>query len=167
MLVTYFNKSIAWEIALIVNSEFCKESIDMVFNKKRANDRKLWLEKYNRNAYLNTTKDDVSFEEFINNDLIHFSKYDNDRSIPNLCDGLKISLRKILYSAFKKKLNSEIKVAQFSGYVSEHSGYHHGEASLNGAIIGLAQDYVGSNNINLFTPKGQFGTRLLGGKDAA
>ena len=160
----YFAKK---KIVNFVNSEFCKESIDMVFNKKRANDRKLWLEKYNRNAYLNTTKDDVSFEEFINNDLIHFSKYDNDRSIPNLCDGLKISLRKILYSAFKKKLNSEIKVAQFSGYVSEHSGYHHGEASLNGAIIGLAQDYVGSNNINLFTPKGQFGTRLLGGKDAA
>ena len=160
----YFAKK---KIVNFVNSESCKETIDMVFNKKRANDRKLWLENYDRNVYLNTTKDDVSFEEFINNDLIHFSKYDNDRSIPNLCDGLKISLRKILYSAFKKKLNSEIKVAQFSGYVSEHSGYHHGEASLNGAIIGLSQDYVGSNNINLFTPKGQFGTRLLGGKDAA
>ena len=160
----YFAKK---KIVNFVNSESCKEMIDMVFNKKRANDRKLWLEKYDRNAYLNTTKDNVSFEEFINNDLIHFSKYDNDRSIPNLCDGLKISLRKILYSAFKKKLNSEIKVAQFSGYVSEHSGYHHGEASLNGAIIGLAQDYVGSNNINLLMPKGQFGTRLHSGKDAA
>ena len=99
--------------------------------------------------------------------MIHFSKYDNDRSIPNMCDGLKISLRKILYSAFKKNLKNEIKVAQFSGYVSEHSGYHHGEASLNGAIIGLAQNYVGSNNINLMHPSGQFGTRLLGGKDAA
>ena len=160
----YFAKK---KIVNFVNSETCKESIDMVFNKKRANDRKSWLENYDRNAYLNTSKNNVSFEEFINNDLIHFSKYDNDRSIPNLCDGLKISLRKILYSAFKKKLNSEIKVAQFSGYVSEHSGYHHGEASLNGAIIGLAQDYVGSNNINLLMPKGQFGTRLHSGKDAA
>jgi DNA topoisomerase-2 len=64
-------------------------------------------------------------------------------------------------------LCSEIKVAQFSGYVSEHSGYHHGEASLNGAIVGLAQNFVGSNNINLFVPQGQFGTRLQGGKDAA
>ena len=54
-------------------------------------------------------------------------------------------------------MKSEIKVAQFSGYVSEHSGYHHGEASLNGAIVGLAQDFVGTNNINLFVPKGQFG----------
>jgi DNA topoisomerase-2 len=82
-------------------------------------------------------------------------------------DGLKISLRKILYSAFKKNLSTEIKVAQFSGYVSEHSGYHHGEASLNAAIVGMAQNFVGSNNINLFMPNGQFGTRLQGGKDSA
>ena len=149
------------------NGESCRNIIDMVFNKKRANDRKTWLSNYNRDCYLNTNNDTVTYEEFINNDLIHFSKYDNDRSIPNLVDGLKISLRKILYSGFKKNLNSEIKVAQFSGYVSEHSGYHHGEASLNGAIIGLAQNYVGSNNINLFIPKGQFGTRLQSGKDSA
>jgi DNA topoisomerase-2 len=109
----------------------------------------------------------VSYEEFINKELIHFSKYDCDRSIPNLMDGLKISLRKILYSAFKKNLTTEIKVAQFSGYVSEHSGYHHGEASLNAAIVGMAQNFVGSNNINLLMPNGQFGTRLQGGKDSA
>ena len=143
------------------------QAIDMVFNKKRSDDRKEWLKTYNRELYLDTNKDSVTYQEFINNDLIHFSKYDNDRSIPNLVDGLKISLRKILFAAFKKKLNNEIKVAQFSGYVSEHSCYHHGEASLNGAIIGLAQNYVGSNNINLFEPKGQFGTRLQGGKDSA
>jgi DNA topoisomerase-2 len=82
-------------------------------------------------------------------------------------DGLKTSLRKILYSSFKKNLTTEIKVAQFSGYVSEQSGYHHGEASLNGAIVGMAQDYVGSNNVNLLLPNGQFGTRLQGGKDSA
>jgi len=145
----------------------CIQTIDMVFNKKRSDDRKEWLSTYNRELYLDTSKQTVSYEEFVNNDLIHFSKYDNDRSIPNMVDGLKISLRKILFSAFKKKLVSEIKVAQFSGYVSEHSGYHHGEASLNGAIVGMAQNYVGSNNINLFEPKGQFGTRLQGGKDSA
>jgi DNA topoisomerase-2 len=149
------------------SSEKCGDLIDMVFNKKRANDRKDWLSVYDRNAYLDTSKTSVTYEEFIHNDFRHFSKYDNDRSIPNLSDGLKISLRKILFAAFKKKLHSEIKVAQFSGYVSEHSGYHHGEASLNGAIIGLAQNFVGTNNINLFKPKGQFGTRLMGGKDAA
>jgi DNA topoisomerase-2 len=142
-------------------------AIDMVFNKKRADDRKDWLENYDRKSYLDTAKSSVSYEEFIHKELIHFSKYDCDRSIPNLMDGLKISLRKILYSAFKKNLTNEIKVAQFSGYVSEHSGYHHGEASLNGAIVGMAQNFVGSNNINLLLPNGQFGTRLQGGKDSA
>ena len=143
------------------------DAIDMVFNKKRSNDRKTWLADYNREDFLNTSLEKVSYQDFINKDLRHFSKYDNERSIPSLVDGLKISLRKILYSAFKKGLKTEIKVAQFSGYVSEHSGYHHGEASLNGAIIGLAQDFVGANNINLFAPKGQFGTRIAGGRDSA
>ena len=142
-------------------------AIDMVFNKKRADDRKEWLGTYDRESYLDTGKETVPYEDFIHKELIHFSKYDCDRSIPNLMDGLKISLRKILYAAFKKGLTSEIKVAQFSGYVSEHSGYHHGEASLNAAIVGLAQNFVGSNNINLFQPNGQFGSRLAGGKDSA
>jgi DNA topoisomerase-2 len=142
-------------------------AIDMVFNKKRADDRKDWLGEYDRKSYLDTNKENVSYTEFIHKELIHFSKYDCDRSIPNLMDGLKISLRKILYSAFKKNLHSEIKVAQFTGYVSEHSGYHHGEASLNAAIVGMAQNFVGSNNINLLVPSGQFGTRLQGGKDSA
>uniref|UniRef100_A0A6C0BSM3 DNA topoisomerase (ATP-hydrolyzing) n=1 Tax=viral metagenome TaxID=1070528 RepID=A0A6C0BSM3_9ZZZZ len=147
--------------------ETSSNSIDKVFNKKRADDRKLWLADYDRECYLDTNQSSITYDDFIDKEMIHFSKYDCDRSIPNVMDGLKISLRKILYSSFKKNLNSEIKVAQFSGYVSEHSGYHHGEASLNAAIVGLAQNYIGSNNINLFSPNGQFGTRLQGGKDSA
>ena len=149
------------------NGDDCDNTIDMVFNKKRADDRKDWLETYDRDAYLDTNKQTVSYKEFVDKEFIHFSKYDCDRSIPNIMDGLKISLRKILYSAFKKNLTSEIKVAQFTGYVSEHSGYHHGEASLNAAIVGMAQNFVGSNNINLFIPSGQFGSRLRGGQDSA
>jgi DNA topoisomerase-2 len=143
------------------------DSIDMIFNKKRSDDRKEWLRNYDRNLYLDTKDESIKYEEFIDKELIHFSKYDCDRSIPNLMDGLKISLRKILYSAFKKRLTTEIKVAQFSGYISENSCYHHGEASLNAAIVGMAQNFVGSNNINLFMPNGQMGTRLMGGQDAA
>ena len=142
-------------------------AIDMVFNKKRADDRKEWLKEYDRDLYLDTNKPSITYEEFIGEELIHFSKYDCDRSIPSLMDGLKTSLRKIIFAAFKKNLTSEIKVAQFSGYVSEHACYHHGEASLNGAIVGMAQNFVGSNNINLLVPSGQFGTRLKGGDDSA
>ena len=144
------------------------DAIDMVFNKKRADDRKTWLETvYNRSSFADTSKQMIPYEEFINKELIHFSKYDCDRSIPNLMDGLKISLRKILFCAFKKRLSSEIKVAQFSGYISENSCYHHGEESLNKAIVGMAQNFVGSNNINILFPSGQFGSRIRGGQDAS
>jgi DNA topoisomerase-2 len=142
--------------------------VDKVFNDKRANDRKTWLiEKYDKDAFLNTSRPSVSYDEFIDRELIHFSNYDCARSIPCAVDGLKISLRKILFASFKRRLTSEIKVAQFSGYVSENSAYHHGEASLNGAIVNMAQNFVGSNNINLLEPNGQFGTRLQGGDDSA
>ena len=143
------------------------ENIDKVFNKKRADDRKTWLEQYDKHSYLDTSRPSVRYEEFIDKELIHFSTYDCARSIPNMVDGLKISLRKILFCAFKRNLTSEIKVAQFSGYVSENSSYHHGEASLNGAIVNMAQTFVGSNNINLLEPLGQFGSRNFGGNDSA
>lgn len=149
------------------NGEPSDDSIDMVFNKKRADDRKTWLEAYDRKCFVDTNKTTISYEDFVNKELIHFSKYDCDRSIPNLMDGLKISLRKILYSAFKRRLTTEAKVSQLSGYVSEHSGYHHGEDSLNKAIVGMGQNFVGSNNINLLKPCGQFGSRILGGSDSA
>jgi len=161
----YFaNKKI---VDFVYNGPESDDIIDKIFNKKRANERKTWLENYDKTSYLDTSKKTVRYDEFINNELIHFSSYDCARSIPNMVDGLKISLRKILYCSFKRKLTSEIKVAQFSGYVSEHSSYHHGEASLNGAIVNMAQTYVGSNNINLLMPNGQFGTRLHGGDDSA
>jgi DNA topoisomerase-2 len=141
--------------------------VDMVFNKKRPEDRKVWLENYDKNTFLDTNQAKVSYENFFHQEMVHFSVYDNERSIPNLVDGLKTSLRKILFCAFKRRLTSEIKVAQFSGYVSENSAYHHGEASLNGAIVNMAQNFVGSNNVNLLVPSGQFGTRLKGGEDSA
>jgi DNA topoisomerase-2 len=122
----YFEKK---KLVGFEHSEKSDDAIDMVFNKKRADDRKDWLKLYDRKSYLDTTKTNVSYEDFIDKELIHFSKYDCDRSIPNLMDGLKISLRKILYSAFKMNLNKEIKVAQFSGYTSKEYGYHQGEAS--------------------------------------
>jgi len=154
-------------VDFVYDSATSDDIIDKVFNKKRADERKTWLENYDKGAYLNTSIPTVKYEDFVNNELIHFSVYDCQRSIPNLVDGLKTSLRKILYCAFKRNLTTEVKVAQFSGYVSENSSYHHGETSLNNAIVGMAQNFVGSNNINLLEPKGQFGSMLAGGQDSA
>ncbi|KAJ2993089.1 DNA topoisomerase 2 [Globomyces sp. JEL0801] len=82
--------------------------------------------------------------------------------------------RALIDMAFNKKKADDRKewlrgfqVAQLAGYVSEHSAYHHGEVSLCMTIVNMAQSYVGSNNLNLLEPLGQFGTRLQGGKDAA
>jgi len=142
------------------------KSIDLAFNKQRADDRKEWLKGYDRTAQV-PAGNKVPYDEFIHKDLIHFSYYNLERSIPNVMDGLKTSQRKILYAAFKRNLTQEIRVAQFAGYVSEHTGYHHGEASLNETIVGMAQDFMGSNNVPWLVPQGQFGTRIQGGKDAA
>lgn len=150
------------------NGETSENSIQLAFNKKKADERKNWLSSYNKQEILNANESNVSYEDFIHKELKHFSNYDLERSIPNIMDGFKTSLRKIFYSCLKKNIyDKEIKVAQLAGYVSENASYHHGEASLQSAIIGLAQDYVGSNNINLLLPKGQFGSRVQGGKDAS
>jgi len=64
-----------------------------------------------------------------------------------------------MFTCLKRNDKREVKVAQLAGSVGEMSAYHHGEASLMGTIINLAQNFVGSNNINLLQPIGQFGTR--------
>jgi len=142
------------------------EAIDLAFNKKRADDRKTWLQGYDKSVLI-PTGPKLPYTDFIHKDLIHFSNYNLERAIPSVMDGLKVSQRKILYAAFKRNLTSEIRVAQFAGYVSEHTGYHHGEQSLNDAIVGMAQDFMGSNNVPWLVPQGQFGTRLQGGSDSA
>jgi DNA topoisomerase-2 len=155
----------------------CAEALALAFAKdiKKIKDEETWADKrkgwllgFDRNEYLDNDDKNVPIHEFINRELIHFSTDDNDRSIPNIMDGLKVGQRKIMYATILRKLyNSEIKVAQLAGYVAEKTCYHHGEKSLVGAIIVLAQNFIGSNNINLLEPNGQFGTRLLGGKDHA
>lgn len=148
--------------------EATDESVSLAFSKKRADDRKTWLSTYDAKRTVKTEADgSVGFSRFIHDELIHFSNADNLRSLPHLMDGLKPSQRKILFGCLKRGLKSEIRVAQLAGYVSEQAAYHHGEASLNSTIVGMAQTFVGSNNINLLVPIGQFGSRLLGGKDSA
>lgn len=141
--------------------------IDLAFNKKKADERKNWLGEFVPGTYLDQSQQNISITDFINRELILFSMADNVRSIPSVMDGLKPGQRKVLFSCFKRNLKNEIKVAQLFGYVAEQSAYHHGEQSLCATIVNMAQDFVGSNNINLLLPIGSFGSRLQGGKDAA
>lgn len=155
------------------------ENIVMAFARKSVEQRKEWLTAHMEDSkrrkelglqeqylYTKTTKQ-VSYSEFINLELVLFSNADNVRSIPSMVDGFKPGQRKILYTCFKRNDKNEVKVAQLAGSVAEQSAYHHGEVSLCMTIVNLAQNFVGSNNINLLQPNGQFGTRLAGGKDSA
>ncbi|CAE8627897.1 unnamed protein product [Polarella glacialis] len=163
----YFRDIEQHEIEFKWTGEQDGEAIDLAFNKKRADDRKDWINGYEDGTYVDHTRGSVGYTDFVHKELVQFAKYDVQRSVPSLVDGFKPSQRKVLFCAFKKKLRNDIKVAQFVGYISEQSAYHHGEVSLENTIVNLAQNFVGSNNTNLLVPSGQFGTRLQGGKDHA
>ena len=148
------------------------DSIVLAFDKKKADARKAWLlESTAKDAnQLEVPYGDVKqldITDFVHKDLVNFSLADLKRSIAHVADGLKPSQRKVMYSCFQRNLTAEMKVAQLAAYVAEKSAYHHGEVSLAETIVKLANDYTGSNNINLLEPCGQFGTRLMGGKDAS
>lgn len=151
-----------------IHKNLSRDAIELAFSKQKSDDRKEWLINYDKNAIIDNKSRQISYYNFIHNDLKHFSYYDIIRSIPMIYDGLKPSLRKILFGSILMKIfKRDIKVSQLAGSISEKTEYHHGEASLFSTIIGMAQDFPGSNNINLLMPHGQFGTRLTGGKDHA
>jgi DNA topoisomerase-2 len=140
---------------------------ELAFSKKKADARKEWLGNFIPGTYLDQTAMRKSYSDFVHKELILFSMADNMRSIPSMIDGLKPGQRKVIFGAFKRNLVSDQKVVELAGYISEVAAYHHGEQSLQQTIIGLAQTYVGSNNINCLEPSGNFGSRLSGGSDAA
>lgn len=107
----------------------------------------------------NQIESSMSIREFFNTEFKEFSNLDNVRSIPSLIDGLKDSQRKAVYGMMLHK-GGEIKVAQGSGAFALKTHYAHGENSMAETIVGLAQNFPGSNNVNLFEPIGQFGSIL-------
>ena len=85
--------------------------IDKCFNKDKANERKDWLRQYDPDSFVDHTFDSVTYTDFVNKELVHYSRYDVSRSIPCIIDGLKPGQRKVLFSCFKRNLTKEIKVA--------------------------------------------------------
>ena len=144
------------------------EAIAVAFDRERVDDRKKWIiAKYQPDEFLDPTLPSIPYHEFIDKELVHFAHADNIRSLPSIVDGLKMSQRKVLYAAFKKDMKAEMKVIQLSGYIAEQTEYHHGDTALINCIVRMAQNFVGSNNLPLLMPVGQFGTRHQGGEDFA
>ncbi|MES1907676.1 MAG: hypothetical protein MHM6MM_000750, partial [Cercozoa sp. M6MM] len=171
----YFSDLGKHRIRFIFKDEKDLERIDLAFNTD-ADTRKLWLKEFSelpiaqRLNTLEATDKEVSYGSFVDGELRTFSALSNVRAIPSVFDGLKPSQRKILYACLRrhrKGQTGEIKVAQLAAHVAETTSYHHGEVALQNAIVAMAQDFLGSNNVPLLQPIGQFGTRHQVGKDAA
>ena len=154
----YFSDMVRHKIKFKYDSHKDDDSILMAFSKKAVDQRKEWLTNWMEDGkrrkelglpevylYEKDTRA-VNYQDFVNKELVLFSNMDNERSIPSMVDGLKQGQRKVVYTCLKRKLNNK---------------------EMNGTIIGLAQNFMGSNNINLLEPHSQFGTRLQGGKDSA
>lgn len=109
-----------------------------------------------------TTRRSIRVRDYFNTAVKTFSLYDNVRSIPRITDGLKPSQRKAVYGTLSRGENaSELQVERLSSLIAAKTDYHHGAASLIGTIVGMAADKMpGMNNMNLFVPSGQFGSRL-------
>ncbi len=144
-------------------------AIDLAFSRARSGDRREWVGAHVPGSHADYSRGGVTFAEFVNLELVQYAIADNVRSIPCVLDGFKPSQRKVFYACCKRGMaaGGEVKVTQLAGYVAEATAYHHGEASLAATIVGMAQDFVGANNLPLLRPVGQFGTRHAGGKDAA
>jgi len=98
--------------------------------------------------------------EFLSDEYKEFAFYTiENRALPSLIDGFKISQRKIINAAsnvWKTGSEKNLKVFQLSGIVASTQYYHHGDQSLNSAIINLAQKF--KNNAPLLEEDGQFGS---------
>ena len=111
------------------------------------------------NFKLNDAKlDHMSVHAFLNDRLRLYSGHSNVRGIPFIGDGLKEAQRKAVWGMYLNGDNLG-NVERLSSKVSDCTDYHHGVGSMQGTIIGLAQDFAGSNNMPLFVAKGQFGSR--------
>lgn len=103
----------------------------------------------------------LTVKNLFDRDVRSYSVYANYRAIPHVMDGFKTSQRKVIFGTLKKAIpDTGIKVSQLAAAIGQVAAYHHGEASLEGAIVNMAQDFAGSNNLNYLEPNGQFGSRL-------
>jgi len=109
----------------------------------------------------------MNINDFYMNDYLSFAGYDNWRKIASYVDGLKPSARKCIYTILSKNISNPKKVSQIKSSVAEYTSYIHGDDSLVGVIVNLAQNFVGANNIPLLKCEGNFGNRTQPSASAA
>lgn len=106
-----------------------------------------------------STNTSLEITDFFKYDYVDQASYDNLRKISSCVDGLKNSNRKVIHTLLDKNIKELLKVQQLASKASEYTDYLHG--SLDGVIVSLGQNFVGSNQIPLIHKKGNFGTRAI------
>ena len=147
-------------------------ALDDAFSRDEIDTRKQFILNYKVDDDDNYVDESnlINVDDFVQYQLGNYFLSSATRAIPSVVDGLKDVQRKILWVCLNRRSNEEIKVAQLAGAVAQKAAYHHGENSIQGAIVTMARSIVGTRpgaNINLLEPIGQFGSRLEGGKDCA
>lgn len=141
----------------------------MAFDPKLADLRKEWM--LNTKIMPEPKTKKLNLSQFINTSFLEFCEVNLLRSIPSLMDGVKPSQRKAIYTALERwgyalRSPEEAKVMEFATDVMKRTQYHYGPTSITDAIVRMAWEIVGKNNLNYFVPAGLFGSRDMGGKDA-
>lgn len=113
-----------------------------------------------KNPYMNSMLTSKTISEFLSQEYKDFSLYTiENRAIPSVIDGFKPTHRKIIFISnqiWKSGNEKPLKVFQLAGKVASDAFYHHGNSSLESAIITLAQSF--KNNLPLLDEIGQFGS---------
>ena len=98
--------------------------------------------------------------DFLDQDYRDYAVYVvEERAIPSVIDGFKPTQRKVIYIAnkiWKTGKEKQIKVFQLAGRVAADAKYHHGDSSLSGAIITMAQSF--KNSMPVLQDIGQYGS---------
>jgi DNA topoisomerase-2 len=100
-------------------------------------------------------------------DYAQAAMYQSFRSIASYIDGMKPSSRKVVHVVKKNNVSKDTKVSHLAAEIAKQTEYLHGEASLQGVVVNMAQDFTGSNNMNLLYPASSFGTRFIPSASAA
>lgn len=141
------------------------QHLDEIFGQKQSDTRKRWLSDYAESEYIDYDRvRQVKIADFLDKDMKHYSMASLRRGISMCEDGLTPAARKCVWVCMKRKVVEEVKVAELQSLVSQETNYHHNTDILAGTIVRLAQTFVGSQNLNLMVPGGQFGSRADGGK---
>ncbi len=157
------------DIIKVVSDRDSKKIFDIYFgkdSKTRKEALSTQVDHYSINEIDVINRDKkILINRHIEVDTKEFQIYAMYRTIPCLADNLTPVRRKALMDMINHPISKAIKVYQAAGQIAARMLYHHGDASLNKAIIGMARDYPGSNNFPLFKHDGQVGSRNRHGKD--